>query len=275
MYTLSPFVWKDDDVYRLLLRVVNRDDDPAKKVSRIHYGEGTSGLNFKLEPDPVIGPGPADDDLGGCEDPTLWFADGNYWCYYTGWNPKQRAALLLAAAGPEIHRLRKRGPVLPPSDRYAWSKEVTIAPASDGSWRLLFEYSDEGKSKIGTATAPHPSGPWSYGPPSLLARHGKWDAWHLSTGPVIFLDERRPIMFYNGATRDAHWRIGWAEFDADFTRVTARSDEPLIVPGEVRGEDTDIAFAASAVVAGGEVYLYYSLSDRTLMRATLRARPNV
>jgi len=271
MYTLSPYVWKDNGVFRLLLRVVNRDDDPDKKVARIHYGEGASGIEFAVDSEPVIGPGPAADDLGGCEDPTLWFSDGNYWCYYTGWNPKARCALLLHAVGPDIHQLRKRGPVLPPSDIYQWSKEVTIAPVADGTWRLLFEYSHDERSKIGIASAAHPGGPWSYGEPSLFAREDRWDSWHLSTGPVIFLDNDEPIMFYNGATRDARWRIGWAAFNADFTRVTARGDEPLIDPGEVHGVDTDIAFAASAVAIDGDIFVYYSVSDRVLMRATVRA----
>lgn len=27
-------------------------------------------------------------------------------------------------------------------------------------------------------------------------------------------------MFYNGATRDARWRIGWIAFDAEYTKVS-------------------------------------------------------
>jgi beta-1,2-mannobiose phosphorylase / 1,2-beta-oligomannan phosphorylase len=270
MYVLSPYVWKDRGTYCMLLRVVNPDDNSEFKVSRVHYGECPAGIDFKMEPVPVIAPGPGDEDIGGCEDPTLCITGGNYWVYYTGWNPKARQALLLHAVGPEVHQLRKLGTVLPPSDNYRWSKEVTIAPAADGTWRLLFEYSHEDKSKIGVASAAHPSGPWKYDAPSLFARPDKWDNWHLSTGPVIVRDGRNPVMFYNGATRNAMWRIGWAEFDPNYTRVVTRSDDYLIDPGIVNGSDTDIAFAASAVAEGDDIFLYYSISDRILLRAKLR-----
>ena len=39
MYKLSPFVWRENDVYRMLVRAVNPSDDPTQKVARIFYGE--------------------------------------------------------------------------------------------------------------------------------------------------------------------------------------------------------------------------------------------
>jgi len=270
-FTLSPFVWKADGPFRLLLRVVNRDENPEKKISRIHYGECPNGLDFHVEPEPVIAPGPDAADAGGCEDPTLAMDHQTLVVYYTGWNPIAREALLLHATGPDVHHLVKCGAVLPPSDRFRWSKEVEIVRAADGTWRLFFEYSDEGKSKIGVASAPRPMGPWSYGEPPFAAREGQWDDWHLSTGPIASLPGRGPVMFYNGATHEAHWRIGWVEFDPNYTRVLDRGDDFLLGPGPVHGDDTDIAFAASAVTEGDAIYLYYSVSDRVLTRATIRA----
>ncbi len=38
IYTLSPCVWQEKDRFELLLRVVNRSDNPAEKVARIHHG---------------------------------------------------------------------------------------------------------------------------------------------------------------------------------------------------------------------------------------------
>ena len=80
-----------------------------------------------------------------------------------------------------------------------------------------------------------------------------------------------PVMFYNGATHDARWRIGWVSFDPDFTRVTGRGLEPLLVPPPATDRaDTDIAFAASTVMEGELVALYYSIEDRILRRALVR-----
>ena len=78
-------------------------------------------------------------------------------------------------------------------------------------------------------------------------------------------------MFYNGATHDARWRIGWISFDADFKTVTGRGIEPLLVPPPATDrEATDIAFAASTIVESDHIALYYSLEDRILRRALIR-----
>lgn len=64
----------------------------------------------------------------------------------------------------------------------------------------------------GIARADLMSGPWAVQEDLLKARHAAWDSWHLSTGPILVSNAQRPSMFYNGATQDATWRIGWVEF---------------------------------------------------------------
>ncbi len=78
-------------------------------------------------------------------------------------------------------------------------------------------------------------------------------------------------MFYNGATPKTRWRIGWIAFDAECTRVVARGEEPLFDLAPPMGA-TDIAFAASCVETDGgdALWLYYSVADKDLFRATLR-----
>ncbi len=44
------------------------------------------------------------------------------------------------------------------------------------------------------------------------------------------------------------------------------------MPPSPEGDATDIAFAASVVEQGDTIWLYYSLSDATLMRATIKRR---
>ena len=70
--------------------------------------------------------------------------------------------------------------------------------------------------------------------------------------------------------REAQWRIGWAVFDSGFDTVLERCKDPLIAPDAAEGSGTDIAFAASAVEADGEVWLYYSQSDQDLRRARVK-----
>jgi predicted GH43/DUF377 family glycosyl hydrolase len=165
--------------------------------------------------------------------------------------------------------LAKRGIALPSTDAVRNPKEATIVRAIDGRWLLFFEFARDDRSRIGVAEAESVEGPWRILPVPFEGRDGAWDAWHLSPGPIVET-ARGPVMFYNGATADAAWRIGWVRFDPDYRRVLARSASPLLTPGDPRApEDTDIAFAASALVEHGRVLLYYSTADRYCMRATV------
>ncbi len=274
MYTLSPFVWRQGPQYGLLLRAVNRSTIAAEKVARVYYGRSRDGLHFSMGDHPVIAPGPGDDDKDGCEDPTLARVDGTCYVYYTGWNQTFKRGQLLLGAGPDVEHLEKRGVVLSSAPQRQNPKEATIARVADGTWRLFFEYAFEAASKIGIASAPAVDGPWQVLPSFFDSRPERWDSWHLSTGPVLATDPERPVMFYNGATREAQWRIGWAVFDARYTRIVARCEEPMITPPPPREtSDTDIAFAASSVEEGDAIYLYYSIADKDMFRATLRRSP--
>lgn len=271
MYTLSPFVWRQTPQYELLLRAVNRSTIPAEKVARVYYGRSRDGLRFVMRDLPVIAPGPGNDDIDGCEDPTLAIVDGIYYVYYTGWNQTLKRGQLLLAAGSDVEHLEKRGVALSSKPQCENPKEATIVPVADGTWRLFFEYAFDGASKIGIASAPAVHGPWRILPSFFDSRPERWDSWHLSTGPVLTTDRRLPVMFYNGATREAKWRIGWAIFDETYTRIVARCEEPMITPpAPGQTSDTDIAFGASSVEQNDAIYLYYSIADKAMFRATVR-----
>lgn len=270
MYTLSPFVWRSDSNYGMLLRAVPHAENPAEKIARVYYGQSENGLFFQMDDQPTIPPGPDEDDRDGCEDPTCVYVDGTAYVYYTGWNETEKQGKLLLTAGKDIQHLEKRGVMLPSTDQHTNPKEPTLVLLPDGSWKMFFEYANEGASKIGVVTAPKVDGPWTMQPPLFLARQGQWDAWHLSTGPIIGADSEHPVMFYNGATEDAHWRIGWIMFNADYSCVISRSDEPMITPPPQEEGATDIAFAASCVEEGDLLYLYYSIADKDMKRATIR-----
>ncbi len=108
MYTLSPFVWRESDQYRLLVRAVPHSEHPAEKIARIYSGESVNGIHFKMRKEPAIAPGPGDEDIDGCEDPTLAIVSATYYVYYTGWNEAAKRGRLLLASGPRQISLRKR-----------------------------------------------------------------------------------------------------------------------------------------------------------------------
>ncbi|GAC1446101.1 MAG: glycoside hydrolase family 130 protein [Chloroflexota bacterium] len=267
MYTLSPYVWHEGNHYMQLLRAVNHSDNPEDKVSRIYCGESLDGLRFAMGDRPVIAPGPGEEDRDGCEDPTATIVDNTLYVYYSGWNQRRNQGQLLLATGEDCLHLQKQGTAIPFSEQHQNPKEASMAQCPDGTWRLFFEYASEGASRIGVAIAPAVDGPWTVQGIPFTAREGRWDGWHLSPGPVLNL--KNPVMFYNGATQDVKWRIGWIMFDESLTKVIDRCDEPVISPPPPRSGETDIAFVASAVEVGDTTYLYYSVADTELMRASV------
>lgn len=271
MFTLSPCVWREANQYALLLRLVPHSDK-AGKISRIYAGSSDDGLRFTVDAQPVIAPDSGADDRDGCEDPTVALTEHGTFVYYSGWNGAEETGRLLLASGPDSRKLQKHGIMLAPMDGHENPKEATLVQVPDGSWRLFFEYADDGASKIGLASGPAVDGPWTLLPSPVEARSDHWDSYHLSPGPVSDMDPKRPVMFYNGADEETRWRIGWIVFDENYTRILERSDAPLIVPPPGQPGDTDIAFAASSVAENGIVYLYYSIADKDLFRAALEPR---
>ena len=270
MYTLSPFVWRVGRTLQIVLRAVNRDDDPAKKVARVYHGRSDDGLRFCMDREPDIAPGPGADDRDGCEDPSVAVDGDRILVYYTGWNQSKKEGKLLVASGSNVCRLQKDGVALDSTPTHANPKEATIARCEDGSWVLFFEYARDNRSRMGLARSPRVDGPWQMQHDPMIARDAGWDSWHLSPGPVMpFAD--RVVMFYNGADDKAAWRIGWTLFEKDFSTVVDRGERPLIVPPRPAGDETDIAFVASAVAAADATWLYYSVADRTMKRATVRS----
>jgi predicted GH43/DUF377 family glycosyl hydrolase len=268
---MSPYVWEDEGGLAILVRAAPKTLTDTGNTGSIFYGTGCDGLSFRMRADPVIAPGPGPGDIGGCEDPTLVKWQGRYIVYYTGVDETRRSGRLLYAEGKTIDTLAKTGVAHRSTKTEGNTKEATVERTRDGRWRLFYEYARDGASLVGLALGADVDGPWEEQPAPFAPRDGQWDNWHLSTGPLLTDDPDMPVMFYNGATRDARWRIGWVAFDRDCTKVVARCVEPLIVPPPPLERDAiDIAFAASVLVRGDRAHLYYSLADRALFRAVIR-----
>ncbi|TVV76016.1 glycosidase [Sphingomonas solaris] len=271
MDMMSPFVWKEGDAYRMLVRGVPDPLGPHDPTGLIVCGTSDDGLGFTLDDHLAITPGRFGDDAGGCEDPTVLRTGDGYLVYYTGVDAARAQGSLILAAGPDLASLEKRALMLKAPPGEGNIKEATLAQTGAGDWRLFYEYAADNASRIGMAGGPAPEGPWTVLPDPFGIRENSWDNWHLSTGPIVQVEGRDPVMFYNGATHDARWRIGWISFDPGFTRVTGRGIEPMLVPPPpVDRAATDIAFAGSCTIEGDRIALYYSLEDRILRRALIR-----
>ncbi|MET0269996.1 MAG: glycosidase [Sphingomonas sp.] len=268
----SPFVWKEGAIYRAMVRGVPDPLGPTDPTGVIVGGSSDDGLRFTMDAGLAVTPGTDGSDAGGCEDPTVLRTADGYLVYYTGVDAARTQGSLVLAGGPSLDALKKRVLMLQAPPGEGNIKEATLARTDTGDWRLFYEYAANDASRIGMAGGPAPEGPWTVLPDPFDIRQDSWDNWHLSTGPIVQLPGRDPVMFYNGATHDARWRIGWVSFDAGFTRVTGRGIEPMLVPPPAQDRTaTDIAFAASTVIEGELIALYLSLEDRILRRAMVRA----
>ncbi|AYJ84601.1 glycosidase (plasmid) [Sphingomonas paeninsulae] len=269
---MSPYIWRlDDGSYAMLVRAVPRPGETGD-TGTIWYATSSDGLCFSATDVPVLSPGPGPDDIGGCEDPTPVFrADGSVVIYYTGVDETRTHGEMLYATGPSINRLEKQGVAMQNTPTQGNIKEATVDRTTSGGWRMFFEFARGEASLVGLAVSDGDAGPWIDKSDPFAPRPDGWDSWHLSTGPLLTTDKERPVMFYNGATHDARWRIGWIAFDAEYTKVVGRCVEPLITPPpSLERTATDIAFAASVVNVGDEIWLYYSLADTHLYRAIIR-----
>lgn len=269
---MSPYVWRTDGGrFAMLVRAVPRAGE-AGDTGTIWYASSDDGLTFTATDSPVLSPGPGPEDIGGCEDPTPVFQpDGSVIIYYTGVDVTRSHGEMLYAAGPSIDRLAKMGVAMPNTATQGNIKEATVDRTKAGGWRMFFEFARDEASLVGLAISDNVAGPWRDEREPFAPRPDSWDAWHLSTGPLLTIDKNTPVMFYNGATHDARWRIGWVAFDAEYRQVVDRCIEPLITPPPAAERTaTDIAFAASVVTVDGQIWLYYSLADTHLARAIIR-----
>ena len=269
---MSPYVWREDDGrFGILLRAVPKIGAELTDTGVVWGGWSDDGRCFSMLPEPSITPGPDKDDIGGIEDPTVVRMTDGYAVYYTGVLGDRAHGQMFYAQGPSIDRLTKTGVAIASSKSQGNTKEAAVQRTEAGEWRLFYEYAADNASRVGLATGNSVAGPWTEQPTPFMPREDSWDNWHLSTGPLLMDDPKAPVMFYNGATADARWRIGWIAFDADCKEVIDRGIMPLVTPPpEADRTATDIAFAASVVTIHKQIWLYYSLADKKLARALVR-----
>jgi len=269
---MSPYVWETEECTRLLVRVLKNPLGAADPTGIIYAGQSTDGLFFSMQAEPAILPGPDYTDAGGVEDPTVVIGDEPHLLvFYTGVDDRREQGSLLVAVGPDLRHLTKDKVLLKAPAGEGNIKEATVVQGADGKCRMFYEYAKDSASRIGLAVANRLTGPWEVVDDLFTVRPHLWDTWHLSTGPMLVRPDQPPVMFYNGATSDARWRIGWIAFDENYTKVVDRCIEPLLVPPPPKERaGIDIAFAASLLDRPPDIYLYYSLEDRLLRRALVR-----
>jgi predicted GH43/DUF377 family glycosyl hydrolase len=227
----NPTVVKKDNRYYMLFRGVGED-----WISRILLATSDNGVDFKIEPEPVIFPENPWENRG-CEDPRMVYIDGKYFTTYTAYDGK--TARIAMASSPDLYHWQKHNLLFPrlahpqrenlPVD---WSKAAAILPETiNGRYYLLF-----GDNHIWPAMSDdfmkwHP-----ISIPIISARAGLFDAAYVEMGPPPIHTAKGWLVFYHGIDEISDtrtYRLGAALLSLnDPMEVLWRCNKPILEPEE-------------------------------------------
>ncbi len=251
-------------------------------TSRIGLAVSQDGIDFALEPEPVLFP---DDDAweawewpGGCEDPRVVESpDGGFVCLYSGFDG--RSATLMVATSEDLRRWDKHGPAFT-GTRHArrWSKSGSVVTEERPDGRLVasrldgryWMYWGEGTCFAATsddlvrwtpvefdATADRyltegDDAQWEvrHVPgarvlrPLLSPRSGRFDSLLVEPGPPAVRTDAGVVLVYNGANHP--------------TRGDAASAPMAYQPGQALFDERD---PASCVARASEPFLRADTPD--------------
>ena len=174
------------------MRGVPNPLEDGKPTGIIWCGCSNDGVTFDMDEKPAIEPGPEAMDAGGVEDPTVEVTDEGLMVYYTGVEAGRQQGSLLVATGKDLDSLKKRAVMLKAPEGQGNIKEATLAQASDGSWRMFYEYAADGASRIGHRYLAQARRAVDSVECPVTVRPESWDNWHLSTGPIVSLAGPQP-----------------------------------------------------------------------------------
>jgi predicted GH43/DUF377 family glycosyl hydrolase len=215
------------------------------------------GINFEKYPKPIIYPTLPEEKMG-CEDPRIVKVNDTYYMTYTAFDGS--TARLAIASSKDLINWKKHGIVFP---EWPWTKSGAILPVKIngtyimffGDWKIWIAYSED---------LIHWKADWKN--PILEARMGMFDERLVEPGPPPILTDKGILLFYNGASWEKGYSIGWALLDpSNPYKVIARSDEPIFEPQllwEKIGNVPNVVFAEALVRYKGKWIMYYGAADK-------------
>ncbi len=158
--------------------------------SEIAVAEGDSAFGPWLNPTTIIGRREGDFwDAHNCHNPTVFFAEGCFWIFYTGnqgngqfWDHRNHQRIGYARAKHPLGPWeRSEVPVVEPTPG-SWDHLMTALPTitrgPDGQYRMIYKGVSEGplphggNVRMGLALAEHPEGPWRKQPGNFFYIEG-------------------------------------------------------------------------------------------------------
>jgi len=238
----------------------------------IYRASSRDGLHFEVDPEPFLAPsecGPYRKyENAGVRDPRVTRLDDTFYVTYVadsdiGW----RIGLVRTEDFQAAERIglltqpdTKGGALFPEKIRGRYA----LLERPDPGMSIWVSYSDDLAF-------------WGDSSVVITPRGGFWDAHRIGTGaPPVRIDEGWLLLYYGEKMTSAGplLRLGAAILDADDpSKVVARSNIPILAPREDYeriGDVTNVVFSCGAIVADGQVRIYYGGADSCICVGTAR-----
>ncbi len=256
-----------DKVY-LLLRVEGQHG-----YSFFALAESTDGLNFTIDPKPVMLPareGPfAEYEKKGIEDPRVTFIDGTCYVVYTAvGNCGPRIALAKTADYRHYDRIAI---ISEPGN-----KDGILFPRKiGGRYARLDRPIGLGRGSIWVSYSPDLVN-WGDSELIITPRGGYWDDYRIGASVTPIETEQGWLEIYHGVKMTSAgpiYRVGVVLLELDNpAKVIKRGDQPILSPRENYeriGDVPNVCFACGAVLSDdGEMKIYYGAADTSICIAT-------
>ncbi len=253
-------------------------DNVALRLSRIGIAESEDGVEF-YNRRILIYPEERWERFG-CEDPRVTEIDGKYYVFYTAlssWPPTPDGIKVGVAVSRDLVRVEEKHLVTPFN-----AKAMALFPERINGmlWAVLTVHTDRPPAKICLASFEDESEIWS---------EDYWRGWYAEFEKHSLPLQRRPQDHVEVGTPPVKTPYGWLliySYIRDYffperrlfgveavlldinnpTRILARTDAPILTPGEYYervGLVPNVVFPSGALLEDDTIYLYYGAADTT------------
>lgn len=285
--------WDAADVYNPGVVVVNgkfqmlfrgQDNNNSTHISQVGYATSTNGTSFTpYSGNPVIN-NSLPSESHGIEDPRLYYLNGTYYSFFTGYADSGENTLE-EATSTNLVNWTQLGPVETNDKDAAVVTDGSDTPVMiDGKYVMYYGQNGNGTFIAYSADMVH----WSAGTPVNLGFPSGYIPWELCVAvtdypTVAGQPDNTNIVLFDAGTLMAQGRWFYAISEVEFsgtnlTQELGQLTDAVLSPSqpyEINGQTPHTVFMNSITYYNGQWYMYYGGGDSVVALATapLRSTP--
>lgn len=263
-------VFEFDGSIHLLYRAQGEDGVSRFGLAKLSDPESVSERSSQ----PIFAPDfDTEYEVEGVEDPRVTKVGSTYYIVYVA--ASHYPPIVPLAAYPRSPDWRVRVSMATTKDFKSFTRFGVIIGHIDSKDAALFPEKVAGNFLLAHRVVPHirlaiaPDGRnFKERGPLFGPREGMWDGWRIGIGAQPIKSPHGWLLFYHGVNKNKVYRLGLALLDLnDPTLVLARSDEPILEPGdpyEKEGFISNVVFTCGAIETDSEYLVYYGAADAVI-----------